>query len=764
MLIPMSSLRLTALCLVAAASSLAAPSPSEATATKPSATATPPSTTPETPSTQLDPVTVTGWGEGIPSLPGSATYVDGSTFRDKGQVNLTNIAQLVPGVYVRDEDGYGNFPNLSIRGVDGTRSNKVTLMEDGILAAPSPYAAPNAYYSPKAGRMAGIEFLKGSSQVRFGPHTTGGVVNFLSTPLPTDSTTNGYLRLTYGSHNTNFLQAWAGSITPVGDGQIATLVELHGQATEGYRTIDGSSADTGYHLIEPMIKLGWQPDKNRAHRFELKVGMTDLDADESYVGITENDLRANPDRRYAASAFDHHVAEHLRTYLKWLAQPDAQTRVESALYFNTFQRTWSKLDALTNVGPSTPTNLGQALMNPAGVGVLKGLSAGSTVNRSAFRDHESMGWQTEARLKSKGTVEHEVTLGIRLHRDTATGTNQSFVRASNQNGGFSNPVAGAVTSAGEAEAEAVSLYAEDAIRFGALTLRPGVRQEWISYANRGSSTPANNGEGDTTLTTGGVGATLDLTPKSTLFTGVFAGASPANPSGFVSGAQSERSLGTELGLRHSDSGLRWEVALFHTDFSRLIAPEVGVGAGGLSPSKNAGEARAYGVEASVTYDHGRAQGWSIGTPLSFSATFTHAEFKNLENRLGNSAGLFAGAENGSEIPYIPEWKLGLSAGVETKNTAVTLDLGYNSATWGTGYNERSRLTDLGALDAPSAIDGRVAALATADLSFRYNIQSGFRFIGGVHNLTDERQIISRAPLGPRANAPRTFHLGIEARF
>jgi hypothetical protein len=56
-------------------------------------------------------------------------------------------------------------------------------------------------------------------------------------------------------------------LEPLGDGQIATLVELHAQATEGYRTIDGSTSDTGYHLLEPMIKLGWQPDRKRAHRF-----------------------------------------------------------------------------------------------------------------------------------------------------------------------------------------------------------------------------------------------------------------------------------------------------------------------------------------------------------------------------------------------------------------------------------------------------------------------------------------------------------------
>ena len=51
------------------------------------------------------------------------------------------------------------------------------------MMAPAPYSEPAAYYTPRIGRMSGIEVLKGSSQVRFGPHTTGGVVNYLSTPF-----------------------------------------------------------------------------------------------------------------------------------------------------------------------------------------------------------------------------------------------------------------------------------------------------------------------------------------------------------------------------------------------------------------------------------------------------------------------------------------------------------------------------------------------------------------------------------------------------
>lgn len=712
------------------------------------------------PAESLAPVTVTGFGTRVAELPGSATYLDGEDFRGKGLVNLATIAQQVPGVYVRDEDGYGNFPNLSLRGVDGTRSTKVTLMEDGILTAPSPYASPNAYYSPKAGRMAGIEFLKGSSQVRFGPHTTGGVVNFLSTPIPT--TEAGYLRLTHGSHATSFGQFWTGSTQAVGSGRLGTLVELHGQSTDGYRRTDGSNGDTGYRLLEPMVKLGWQPDARQAHRFELKVGMTDFEADESYAGLIDADLAANPDRRYAGTAFDLHTAEQWRTYLKWIAEPDKGTRVESALYFNAFRRNWTKLDSISDAGAGVPTNLGQALLNPTGLGVIQGLGAGNIVNRDAFRDHEALGWQTEGRFTLEGAVRQEITLGLRIHRDTAGGTNQSITRASNGDGTFGSPAFGAVSRASYAEVDALSLHAEDAVTLGALTLRPGIRQEWLAYASTSSSGAAS---GDTTLTTGGLGATLDLGKGESLFAGLYAGASPANPSGYLAGTRAERSVGSELGWRLTGKGTRWEVVFFHTDFSRLIAPEVGIGGGGLNPSRNAGEAESYGLEFLAGYDHGRAKGWSVGTPLALSATFTRARFKNLDGRLGNSAGLFAGAENGSEVPYVPDWKLGLSAGLEWEKTAVTLDGGYSSSTWGTGYNGRPRVDDTTGLPIdPSAIDGRVPALLTLNLSFRHELATGLRLVGGVQNLTDEREIISRAPLGPRANAPRTVHLGAEYRY
>ena len=147
-------------------------------------------------------------------------------------------------------------------------------------------------------------------------------------------------------------------------------------------------------------------------------------------------------------------------------------------------------------------------------------------------------------------------------------------------------------------------------------------------------------------------------------------------------------------------------------------------------------------------------------------TWTHARFNDINGtRLGNTAGIFAGAENGNEIPYIPEWKLSAGLGFTAGAWGGSLDLSYYSATWGTGYNNAPRLIDGTTTNAaPSTLDGKVDGLLSVDVNLRYQVTKAFRLVGGIQNLLDKRAIISRAPLGARANAPRTLFLGGELAY
>ena len=717
---------------------------------------------------QLAPLTVTGIAPDAFLLPGSATVLSADDFRQRGYLNLTQVAAQAPGVFIRDEDGFGNFPNLSIRGVDGTRSTKVTVMEDGILMAPSPYSSPNAYFFPKVARMSAVEFLKGSSQVLYGPHTTGGAVNFLSTPVPTGGAPTLFSRLTYGTFGTFFNQTWVGATETTASGRFGYLVEYHRQYTDGFRVVDGVGRRSGYELTEPMLKLSWEPSGGLRQKFEFKLGGTEFGADESYAGVTESDLLADPDRRYASSQFDRHEARQRRTHLKWTAEPDASLRLESALYYNRFDRVWDRLDGLTTTtGAALRSNVAEALMDPASLAVLRGDPVagndGSFFTNAAARAHEAYGWQASLTKRlAAGDVRHEVTAGLRVHRDTAGGTNRRTTYGVDD-GVIGGGISGATTGAGLQETLATAFFIEDAMKFGALTLRPGVRYESLDMANTtsgGAYQPV-----DTELFSGGLGFTYEVSASDALFGGVYRGTAAANPSGYFAGTRTESSLGKELGFRRRGAASSWELVAFHTDFNDLIAPLVGIDAGGLLPSRNGGGAVSYGLEALVRHDHGKARGWTFGLPVYVSATWTRARFDGIAgDRLGNGAGVFAGGRDGNEMPYVPEWKLAAGVGFETADWNGSVDLSYASATWGTGYNADVRLADGGGVGDPSAMDGRIPGLLTADLNLGYRITKAFKLVGGIQNVFDRREIIGRAPLGPRTNAPRTAFFGGELRF
>ena len=283
----------------------------------------------------LDPSLVIGDGD-VFDLPGSGYVIDTEELRQYNHYNVNRILDRIPGVYYREEDGYGNFPNISIRGAEGTRSDNVTIMEDGILTAPAAYSAPSAYYSPNPARMGGIEILKGSSQIAHGPHTTGGVINYLSTQFPTDHSL--YLKSTYGSNNAfDFHGYW--SDTSEGDfGKVGLLTELYYRQTDGFRTIDAGngyagSDNTGFDLMEPMVKLYWEPNSDTYQRWEFKYGYSEFDADETYAGLAEADLKANPYRRYAGTFLDHMATEHTRTYLKYLVEATDDLTLQVAAYY-----------------------------------------------------------------------------------------------------------------------------------------------------------------------------------------------------------------------------------------------------------------------------------------------------------------------------------------------------------------------------------------------------------------------------------------------
>ena len=99
----------------------------------------------------IEQVTIIGSKEEAASLPGSAYVIDNDDLQQSQYADINKVLLQVPGVYLRQEDGFGLRPNIGIRGAVGERNNKITVMEDNILIAPAPYAGPAAVLFPLSG-------------------------------------------------------------------------------------------------------------------------------------------------------------------------------------------------------------------------------------------------------------------------------------------------------------------------------------------------------------------------------------------------------------------------------------------------------------------------------------------------------------------------------------------------------------------------------------------------------------------------------------
>jgi Fe(3+) dicitrate transport protein len=366
------------------------------------------------PSLKLEPFSVIGNAEQAEQLPGSAHYIDSEELDTFEHADVLRVLRQIPGVYIQEEDGLGLRPNIGIRGSGSNRSSRITLMEDGVLAAPAPYAASSAYYFPTMRRMNAVEVLKGPAAISEGPRTTGGALNLVSTPIPEG--TAGRASVLFGQDDTVDTHAWLGASSD----NAGWLVETVQQDSSGFKTLP-SGADTGTRLEDYLVKLrvNADPGADWYQSLELKLGRTEQDGNETYLGLTDEDFEQTPFARYPASQRDNIVTEHDLQQLTYRLEPaGAGWQLDATLYNNEFARNWFKLGSVNGVGISSLLDSPDAFADEM-AWVRGANSPDDAFNlRNNNREHHSRGVQGNPYFDADtGDCRHQFRFGMRYHRD-----------------------------------------------------------------------------------------------------------------------------------------------------------------------------------------------------------------------------------------------------------------------------------------------------------------------------------------------------------
>lgn len=692
----------------------------------------------------------------LEAVPGSFSVITAQELNESQPFSVKEALSRSPGVHVVGEDSFSLGLNVGVRGMDPRRTSRTLLLEDGMPLFLAPYGDPSAHYSTPLDRVERIEVVKGSGQVLYGPQTVGGMINFVTRPIPNNGFA-GSVTAAAGNNDFRSLHANVGYGGQLG-GVMLDVVQKRG---DGVR--DNHDFDVREYTLKGMLRL------SENQTLHAKASFYEEDSHVSETGL--GTLEYQEDKFQAPTGRQdrfQHERQSLQLRHVWDLSSTAQLSTQ-------FYHVHSERASFRQI--NDPGGFDDASNNSTGYSVIDRCGTAATeANAQAcggrWRPREYTYWGIEPRLDFSHNlfgIRNDAVIGVRHHVEDI---DRNQYRSS-------NPLAQSESWAKQfgthredvrIETEAQSYYAQNTFHMtDAWSLTAGARLESYRIRTdvvRADGDPQNNPESRATnrqtILLPGIGVAWNGIDNTTIFAGVHKGFAPPRPdrdinegnganTAVVHRTKAEESLNWELGVRSRYAkGVSFEATLFHTAFDEIVIND---GAGAFI---NGGKSEMSGVELAGRIDFGRLYG-SAHNPyiaLSYTNLFT-ARFRK------DGADPDDGIVSGDRLPYAPRHLASLAIGYQHP-------AGFEGRI---GVDHVSRQEPdafaraLPPVDAAlSGLSGSIPAYTLVNASVRYTPpgSSATFFVSG-HNLANREYLVSRVD-GMVAGRGRQVVGGVQYRF
>jgi Fe(3+) dicitrate transport protein len=694
--------------------------------------------------------------DALQKVPGSGTLVTSKELEREQPATVAEILRRVPGLTATQEEGGGLRLDVGIHGLDPGRSRRVLILEDGVPVSVNPYAEPDIYYVPTAERMRGVEVVKGSGNILFGPQTIGGVINFLTLVPPEHRHEAAELDVGY----------WAGDrcgssgLCLLGDKPMgyASVLVSHGDApSEHVRYViqvvhkdsDGVQAEA-FHATDALGKVVF--DTSARGEATLKLGYHDDETLSDDNGLTLGMYNQAPRQPTRAPA-DHADQQRYDAALTHVQRFDANTKLTTIAYAYETQRIWNRQDYDRNTPGAALLPLGQYDHVVGDTSLTGGAIYFRTTDTILDRHYEVAG--VEPRLEWRfdtGGLGHTLNTGARLLYEAAHYEQRSGTTPTSQ--------AGTLDYVFDHHSWAAAAYAEDRIEARDwLLVTPGVRFEEAYFASdvtrQGGVDTSQPASGTSNGVVPGIGMVAG-TPKANVYGGIHVGwappriTSPISPKAGTDVAQlsAESSINYELGTRLTYKRLaHLEGTAYLIDFDNQVVSSSGaLATSGVTQLANGGATRHLGVEGAASFGVGEAlklKPTAIDVGLRY--TFAKAFFDG-------------GPWSGHWLPYAPAAMLVGTLDVERPVGPGGVVGGQVAWTYvGEQFTDAENTL---AIDATGRV-GKIPSYQTVDVALRYkHAPTGLTFKLAVKNAMNETFIYALRPDGIRVGGFQQVLLGV----
>ncbi len=689
----------------------------------------PPPQKPDAPDVQV----IGDKADSLQKIPGSGAVVGHKEIDRAQPYDSAEMLRRVPGVSVYEQAGGGLRLDFGVHGLDPGRARNTLVLEDGIPLAVNPYSEADLYYLPQIERMRGIEVVKGSGSILFGPQTIGGVVNFLTIAPPSSELTS--VELDYGQRN------------------YAKVLALHGDSlgpvryvAQAFHTRGDGFRDENFNATDVFGKVAF--DTSSKGEATLKLGFHDDATRSDDVGLTRAMFQRDPETPTLAPA-DHIDQQRFDASLTHEQHFSKNVTMRTLVYAYETKRIWNREDY--DRSPVAGVDYDHIVGDPT-------FPNGAIYFRSTdvVLDRTYDVAAIEPRLQFRGEtlhVGHTLDVGARILAETAH--YRQFT------GDTPWAQTGSLDYEFHHDTYAFATYAQDRMAFRDwLLVTPGVRFEYAEFGSgvdrQSTSTGVANVSVPSSGVSGGVIPGIGIiagTRDAHAFAGSYVGyappriTTPINPlGGTVAQLNSERSVNYEVGSRvTARKKFHLEATAFLLDFSNQ-AVQTGVSAtgGGSLALFDAGPTRHYGIEGEARIDAGDWMKLGMGLELASRFTLSRAVFAD-------------GTYAGNVLPYSPLGTLVTTLAADHKlgpgNLGGELAWTYVSAEFTDPLDTRTE-------DVTGRI-GLIGAHEGFDLAARYHhVPTGLTLKLTIKSLTNVPYVAERMPEGIQASGFREIIFGL----
>ncbi|WP_395803246.1 TonB-dependent receptor family protein [Daejeonella sp.] len=686
----------------------------------------------------------------ISKTPGSAIILGSRDIKQFAPLTSNELLRKVTGINVVDEEGAGLRLNISIRGLDPDRSRNILMLEDGVPIALGPYGEPEMYFTPAIDKMSGIEILKGSGQILFGPQTIGGVVNFFTADPPSSEAT----RIKLSGAKDGYFSGFASYGNTIG--KTGFLVSyLHKRADE--------LGMTNFRLNDLSAKI--KIELNEKSNLGIKLGFYDEQSNSTYIGLTQTMFDQGEQDFVRMAPNDNIPIKRLSASTTHQFQINENISLKTTAYAYTTSRNWQRQDFSFNSSASNKTGViwGNSSITNGAVYMLN-----STGNRN--RQFEVAGIEPRLSINHNFlNIKNELETGFRYLYEKA---DEQFVVGSN-----ASTSDGLLRDKEVRTGNSFSAYAQNTFNITKkLSLNAGLRLENFDYERqilrgRYRINNVNNVIRDTNIVSSdntfalipGAGFNYAINDEINLFAGVHKGFAPPRikdaitAEGVPYNLDAELSTNYELGTRIGIGNvLSAEFTAFILDFQNQIIP-VSNSSGNLNATGviNGGQTMHKGIEAGFKFDFGKIIGSKSSYTLESSLTLQNSVYSS--DRFIAVGGKAVNIKNNT-LPYSANVMIWNAVGMNLLN-------GFGFRLSGNYIGEQFTDELNTSIASANGRTGQLKSRYIIDANAFYRIPKTNASLNlAVKNLSNERYISTRRPEGIRVGLPRLVTAGFEVSF